>query len=217
MAAFLIINGGLIEQSDPAVDTLEVSALGVGQAAPSTGILSPNVDINDSSGGQLAFVNLRDGTLAGVSSSNEARLRYNATDDRLELSENAGGYNRLVPFADEATAIANTTTTSTTDVLTNAMTLTPPAGTYMVLFSGSVTNTAGSAQVSTSIYSGGVQVASSERVYQNVIFGADTDAPFCCVAIVTVNGAQAIEGRWRVSGGTGTMFQRSLQIFEVHT
>ena len=44
---------------------------------------------------------------------------------------------------------------------------------------------------------------------------AGTANGFCCVAVVTVNGAQSIEGRWRVSAGTGTMYVRGLTLLKV--
>jgi len=118
----------------------------------------------------------------------------------------------------EATATATTTTTSTTDVQTDSMTLTPAAGTYLAFFSGSVTNNTRGTSIYTSIYSGGAQVASSER--EANVGGDDINTwigilPFTCIAKVTVNGAQTIEGRWRVSTGTGTMYERTLNLIRV--
>jgi hypothetical protein len=93
------------------------------------------------------------------------------------------------------------------------MTITPVAGTYMVWFSGSVENNTNAAITFISIYGGGVQVASSEERAQQA--AAARSWPFCCTAQVTVNGTQAIEGRWRVNGNTATMHQRNLQILQV--
>lgn len=116
-----------------------------------------------------------------------------------------------------ATATATTTTTSTTYVLTNSMTLTPSAGTYMVWFSGSVTNGTNDVNIDMSIFAGGVQDAASERTCRTLqlsSFAIDgqTIIPFCCVAEVTVNGSQDIEGRWKTSAGTSQMFERTLLI-----
>jgi hypothetical protein len=120
-----------------------------------------------------------------------------------------------LPAATEATATADTTTTSATDVLVNAMTLTPAAGTYTVFFTGSVDHSANNGDIDTSVYSGGVQVASSERTFGRGAGQGNVTSSFCCVAIVTVNGAQAIEGQWRTSGATATMHERALTISEV--
>jgi hypothetical protein len=87
-------------------------------------------------------------------------------------------------------------TTSPIEILAAGMTLTPPAGTYLVLFTSAVKNSnlGGSKLVELSIFSGGVKNAPS-------IVNSDnkTIVPFCCVGIVTVDGAQAIEGRWRLT------------------
>ena len=93
------------------------------------------------------------------------------------------------------------------------MTITPTAGTYMVWFASSVQNSGGSTDIFMSIYAGGVQVAASEvRADQSA---GSHDSPFCAIAMVTVNGAQAIEGRRRVAANTGTMHQRTLMFLQV--
>jgi hypothetical protein len=106
---------------------------------------------------------------------------------------------------DEGTG--NITTTSTTDVATN-VTRTPPAGTYLTYFSGSVENSGSNESVFTSIWAAGSQVTASERETFNN--RANDASGFCSEARVTVNGSQAIEGRWRVSGNTGTMHGRTM-------
>jgi hypothetical protein len=117
------------------------------------------------------------------------------------------------PTSDIATATADTTTTSSSDVLVNSMTKTPASGNYLVWFSGSVEHPTNSASIFMSIYAGGTQAAYSEVLYKR---GNQTvSTPFNCVAKVTVNGSQAIEGRWRTNTGTATMHQRSLTILKV--
>ncbi|MCG8430320.1 MAG: hypothetical protein MJA29_04025, partial [Candidatus Omnitrophica bacterium] len=107
-----------------------------------------------------------------------------------------------------------TTTTSTTDTQVNSMSVTPAAGTYLVFFTGDVSASVDAQQISLSIYSAGSQVTSSERVCGFNSY-SDSVIPFTCVARVTVNGSQAIQGYWRTSAGTATMTQRSLAIVEV--
>lgn len=122
----------------------------------------------------------------------------------------------------QATATDDITTSSTTDVLATGMTLTPPAGTYLVWFSGSVAmtqlNNTNETTIFLSIYSANSQILSSEektgRLNDN---GDPLQQPFTCVAKVTVNGSQTIEGRWRIvdNQNIATMHQRNLTILKV--
>ena len=114
---------------------------------------------------------------------------------------------------ESATATATITTGLTVDTPVTAMSITPAAGTYIVRFSGSVSNANNGNFVYVSIYAGGVQNAASERQYKR---GNQTvTCPFASDAVVTVNGSQAIVGYWRVSGGTGSMYQRTMIITRV--
>lgn len=122
----------------------------------------------------------------------------------------------VLPDATIAEATADTTTTSTTDVLVSGMTLTPAAGTYLVSFTGSVEVSSAGATTFPSIYAGGTQEAASEREIQRTgFFGGLISQAFACVALVTVNGSQAIEGRIRTTAGTATIHERTLAIIEV--
>jgi len=116
-----------------------------------------------------------------------------------------GGMGGLAPV----TAVGTVTTTSLADVLTTGMTITPPAGMYRASFTGSAGNFLSAQSVFLSLYAGGVKASESERVLTyGVTFiniGGGFRYPFTCTAEVIVNGSQAIEGRWRVSGGTGSM------------
>jgi hypothetical protein len=106
------------------------------------------------------------------------------------------------------------TTSSLTDVVVNtSMTLTPAAGTYEVWFSGSVSHNSNGESIFISIYSNGLQVAASERRYNRG--NQATGSGFTCMAKVTVSGAQAIDGRWRTTAATATMYQRQLHIMKI--
>jgi len=111
----------------------------------------------------------------------------------------------------EVSATGTITTTSGTDVVATSMTLTPPSGTYLVMFSGARnTNQNDASQVS--IWAAGAQVPESERRGQ----ARDHEDAFVSVARVTVNGSQAIEGRWRTSGNQQiTMWERQLTLVKV--
>jgi hypothetical protein len=118
------------------------------------------------------------------------------------------------PYSSIQTATASTTTTSATDALISGMTVTPPAGKYEVFFSTSLQESNNNQTVFVSIYSGGTKLADSDRCAQ-VAQWNNVCVPMSTHALVTVDGAQAIEARWRVTGGTGTSLQRSLMIVRV--
>lgn len=108
----------------------------------------------------------------------------------------------------EATATVDDTTTSTTDTLLGGMTITPAAGTYLVLFSTSTVNSGNGAERNYfSVYSGGSQVSGTER---KVGVGGGAYSLAATQGVVTVNGAQAVEIRWRVIAGTGTAAARKM-------
>jgi hypothetical protein len=125
----------------------------------------------------------------------------------------------------EATGTGTTTTTSSTPVLMAGMTLTPVAGTYMVWFSTSVQSDDSGSFVIISIYSGGSQIGHSIRRVMPRFdasggLGGNSNTISCdnigTHGIVTVNGAQAIEGRWQIfGGGTATGFERTLNIIKL--
>lgn len=123
--------------------------------------------------------------------------------------------------ATEATATASTTTTSTTDVLMNLMTLTPVAGTYLVIFNTTLQSNANNVNIFVSIYAGGAQASGSEMSGTPQFQGGLTPSlnvsvPIGTVNLVTVNGSQAIEARWRVSAAaTATALSRTLVILRI--
>jgi hypothetical protein len=120
--------------------------------------------------------------------------------------------------ATEVSATADTTTTSTTDVLMNTMTITPVAGTYLVSFSTTVDHSAQNVAVVISIYAGGTLKADSVRgpiPRTNAIGAISMSMMASTNGVVTVNGSQAIEIRWKTASGTATAHQRTLDILRV--
>ncbi len=110
-------------------------------------------------------------------------------------------------------ATGDTTTASGTDVLIASMTITPAAGTYMVIFDTSVNSSAnGIARMFISLYSGGVQVTGTEKT---IGISGGANVPVTCSCITTVNGSQAIEARWRAAAGTQTAHERILNIMKI--
>ena len=95
------------------------------------------------------------------------------------------------------------------------MTITPASGTYLVWFHGSSSHSANGANIFESIYAGGSQVAASEVSCTQPSNSSSRHYPFACCCQVTVNGAQAIEGRWRTDAATASMYQRTLEILKI--
>lgn len=110
-------------------------------------------------------------------------------------------------------ASTDTTTTSASDVLMSGMTTTPAVGSYLVWFEGDVTHNSSGSTINTSIYFNGAIIATSNRQWQrgNQTMGGS----FACVAKITADGINAIEGRWSTSGATATCHRRQLYLIPV--
>jgi hypothetical protein len=106
-----------------------------------------------------------------------------------------------------------TTTASAANVLMTGMTITPGAGTYLVIFSGDVWHNLNAAGIYTNIYAAGVLQAGTERHYTRPT--ALTESSFCCTCKVTVLAGQAIEGRWRTTAATANNEHRMLVVMRV--
>ena len=114
------------------------------------------------------------------------------------------------------------TQTAIGDTVMGAMTLTPIAGTYLVLFTGDIQISASNHPAYADIWVGGVQIPSSTQSFNATNADDLSDPPpecvvkaamgnFCCQTIATVNGNQAIEGRWRTTqGSTATNNRRAI-------
>lgn len=118
----------------------------------------------------------------------------------------------VIASADVVTASTTTTTTSTTAVALDFMSVTPPAGTYLITAMVTLGLSANASLGYIQIYSGGV----AQGVEMNMRRGnQNIQTVVAAQAKVTVNGAQAVEIRWRVSAGTGTADGRSLSYHKV--
>lgn len=119
----------------------------------------------------------------------------------------------------QITATSTATTTSGTDVLMTGMSVTPIAGTYLVIFSGVIQSSQAGSTVTISLYSGGVQDTASIRPmapFDGGTLSATTGS--CCGAtqgVYTVNGSQVIQVDWHTSAGTASTFQRNLTLLKI--
>lgn len=118
------------------------------------------------------------------------------------------------PYSDIASSTTSTSTTSLTDVLIDSMSITPAAGKYAVDFCTTIIHTTNGAIAYLSIYLDGTQVAYSEEYIRSPRW-VNAGYPGMAQAIVTVNGTQAIEARWRTDEGTVSSLNRSLRIVRV--
>jgi len=114
--------------------------------------------------------------------------------------------------ATEVSATADTNTASTTYTQMANMTSTPAAGTYLVTFSASGSNSAGTSDSTYAIHVGAAVVQRSER---NIAWGGgnatnDFETALHSQAIVTVNGAEVIDVRYKVTTGTFTVHERNM-------
>lgn len=123
-----------------------------------------------------------------------------------------GIYNTEVNFS------STLTTTSGTDVLLTGMTITPPAGTYLILFSTWLSHSNGNATITMSLYSGGVQKTDSIRVaipFVGALGTTTQDMPLALNGVVTVNGSQSIQIQWHTSLGTASAHSGTMNILKV--
>ena len=119
------------------------------------------------------------------------------------------------PTGDTLSQNSLITTTSTTHVLATGMTTTLPAGTYLVFWAATLSTDSTSDRKSyIQIYAGGAAQA-TEAETERGDSSTDNRIGCTCYARVTVNGSQAIEGRWRTEGSTGEMYNRNLAWIKV--
>lgn len=123
----------------------------------------------------------------------------------------------------EATGTATPITTTSTaaigsmTVVATNMTLTPGSGTYLTSFSSDISNSGNVNDTDIELYVNGVAVANTSRGIREA--GAAMNGAFIGVSLsnklITVGASQAVEIRWRVSAGTGSMRARNLTLLKV--
>jgi hypothetical protein len=142
-------------------------------------------------------------------------VRWRTTAGTATMHERTLVVYRILTTSDEKNATADDTTTSVTDVLVNGMTATPGAGNYYIWFSGSVEGSGSDTTQYVSIYVNGSQLPHTEREIFTENSIQDTSFPIATHAYVTgVLDGQDIEVHWRTTGGTATMHERTLVIFD---
>jgi hypothetical protein len=102
------------------------------------------------------------------------------------------------------------TTSSASDVEMTSMSLTIPAGIYLVSFSGDLDHSASNATINTSIWGNGVKYAYSERLWRRGAGQGTVAGGFMCMAYINLTSGQTIKGYWRTSAATATNYRRQL-------
>ena len=129
---------------------------------------------------------------------------------KVKLSTIGGS---LGPKHYEVTDPYTKTTTSSSPVLVSGMTVTPAAGKYLVIFSGTVRSDSASSVNTLSITNNGAGMSGSARVVDT--YRDEEYIPFACVVVVTATGSEAIEGRWATTSGTLSMGNCSMVLVKV--
>ena len=94
------------------------------------------------------------------------------------------------------------------------MSITPGAGDYLLSFGTTVSNSINN-DIIVSIYVNAVQVANSEREQLSLGAGDGSTLTLAEVPITGVLAGQAVEIRWRTTGGTSTARARNLTLVQV--
>lgn len=113
----------------------------------------------------------------------------------------------------EASDTNTVSTTSTTDVLIPSMSIAPTAGTYLAMFSATVTNLDNNESVFCSLWVGGAKIVHTDREITDL--NNDWDS-VSMQSIITLNGAEDVEARFRTSaGGESQVRERTLTVVQI--
>jgi hypothetical protein len=117
----------------------------------------------------------------------------------------------------ELSATTTTSITSKTYVVMDTMTTTPASGTYMVTFSASGSGSSTRNIMEYSIFKANTIIQHSHRWLNRSVgfYTSGNDSALHSQAIVTVNGSQVIDVRYRTNKGTFTVEERSLILIKL--
>ena len=155
--------------------------------------------------------------VTGVGAGETIDVRWRTSGGTATMHERTLTVEQVTPAdMSQVNATGDVSTTSGSDVVVSGMTLTPGAGDYLVWFSGSVEASGGNTTQNVSIYVNGVKAAHTEREVFTEGSIPDTSFPVATQLYVTGVGAgDTIDVRWRTSGGTATMHERTLTVEQV--
>lgn len=180
-----------------------------------------SISNGNATAGNPAITHATSGVSAGSvgSSTQIPTITVNATGHVTSILQQ----NLQVTYQTVTSTTAISTTSGTMAVMTD-MTLTPPSGTYLILFSGNVWCTGGgNASGDVAIYANNAAVTGALREVEIVVamalglIGTATVKPAAglLVGIAAVNGSQAIDVRYNRSNGTVHGGDRSLTVIRL--
>ena len=116
-----------------------------------------------------------------------------------------------------ASTDATSTTSSTSYVVIDSMTVTPIAGTWWVSFSSSGNGSAQNADLDFAIFMDGSVVSGTTRRngHQSGQQNKDTVRPMHTQAIIATTGTEVIDVRYKTSSGTFSVYERNLILVRV--
>lgn len=171
--------------------------------------------------GTSAYIELPDITAPTNPGASLGRLYKKSSDDGLFWLPDAAGAEVDLTGAGSITnsiqsSATDTSTTSTTYVVINSMTVTPAAGTYLATFSSSGNLSVTNMTANYAMHNNGTIVSHSERDIRTG--GGQTTGMYSALhsqVIVTVTGSEAIDVRFLTPGGTFTIRERSLILIKL--
>lgn len=118
----------------------------------------------------------------------------------------------------EVSTTTAATTTSTTFVAMTTMTDTPAAGTYLVIWSGTVTSSASGATLSVAIFNGATEKTDSLRTcipFSSQALAVAQPMVMSTQGVVTATGSAAITIQWHTTSGTATVNARTMNLIRI--
>ncbi|MBI9055869.1 MAG: hypothetical protein JEY96_18750, partial [Bacteroidales bacterium] len=197
-----------VMSGDVTVNNTGVTA--IGNAKVTNTMLAGSIDLTSKVTGTLLVSNGGTGQntyidgqlLIGNSTGNTLSKSTLTAGNGIDITNGAGSVTISNNIAvNQVTTSGTISTTNGSYVLATGMTVTPGAGDYLVFFTGTTLNTTNSGETYFSVFSNGIQIASSEVIHENEQSTEVT--PVSIVGYVTgLADAQSIEIRWYTSGGT---------------
>lgn len=151
--------------------------------------------------------------IATAAPSSSSTSSTNTQGSASSFSKSDHIHNIQVARSSAATSATATRTTNTYALLTS-MSVTPGAGTWIVMFSGAISHTTNNATIEITIYVNGVEDTTAHRLW-SCSSGTNDRGVLTTMAVSTVAAAQTIEVWWKTSGATATFADRTLIAFRV--
>lgn len=175
--------------------------------------IAPIQAVTIQNSGLTTFSNaIRPGTTSDTTAGN---IRLSGSEIQVR---DASAWRPVSPAPIQVSATGNVTTTSATFALVGSMTNTPAAGTYQLFFNCQASIDSDS-NGDLTVYVAGSEVTANRRNISAVASGGTTASvttAMTIITLVTVNGSQAVEIRFRENGGgTLTVGNRELILIPV--